>query len=104
MYPTGELDRLARHKAALCCRIAYRRLECAEAVAGVERPLRWLDRVVAFWRRVSPVAKVAALPLALLAQRMLFPRFKLLRSFSRWGPAFVGAFRMASALRAKTQQ
>ncbi len=99
MYPSRELDRLARHKAALCCRIAHRRLECAEAVAGVERPLRWLDRAIAFWQRVSPVAKVAAIPLALLAQRTLFRRMKIIPTLLRWAPLAFSAGRVFGAMR-----
>lgn len=99
MYPDGELTRLAAHKSALRWRIGARRMECAVAVAGVERPLAWLDRAVAFWRRISPVAKLAAIPVTLLLQRTLFPRPGIFTSLLRWTPAIFSAGRAFSALR-----
>jgi hypothetical protein len=103
MYPSGELNRLAAHKAALHLRIGVRRFECARAAAGVERPLAWLDRVVAFWRRISPIAKLAAIPLAVLLKRALLPRAGLFISLLRWTPAIFGAGRAFRALRRQTQ-
>ena len=95
MYPERELNRLAVHKAALRREIAANRVLCAAAAAGVARPLAWLDRVVAFWRRLSPLAALAAVPVGLLVQRTLFPRLKLLGPLLRWGPLLVGALRGA---------
>lgn len=96
MYSHDELIRLDRHKAALRRRIAGRRVQCAEAFAGAVRPLQWLDRVQALWRRISPLAKLAALPLALVTKRLLFPRAKLLGTLLRWGPVVLGAARTFS--------
>lgn len=91
MYSRDELIRLDRHKSALRHRIAGRRVQFAEGFAGVARPLVWLDRVQALWRRISPLAKLAALPVALVTKRVLFPRAKLLGTLLRWGPVVLGA-------------
>ena len=99
MYPQGELTRIAADKAALGRRIARRRVECSEALAGAVEPLGWLDRAVDLWRRISPVAKIAAVPLALVAKRLLFPRAKLLGSLLRWGPLALGVVRSFSRAR-----
>lgn len=99
MYPDGELTRLARHKAILRERISLRREEFAFAAAAAIRPLAWLDRVVALWRQIRPFAKVAAIPLALLAKKVFFPRFRIFTSLFRWGPAIFGAARLANAMR-----
>ncbi len=93
MYPDRELNQLAARKAALRREIALRRVQCTEAAAQVAQPLEWLDRVLAFWRRLSPLAQVAALPLGLLVQRIVFPRRKILRSLMRWGPLVFSAVR-----------
>ena len=103
MYPHGELNQLARHKAALQLRIGIRRFECSRAAARVERPLAWLDRVVAFWRKISPVAKLAAVPLAILLKRALLPRAGLLSMLFRWAPTIFSAGRAFGALRRQAQ-
>lgn len=99
MYPDGELKRLARHKEILRERISLRREECAIAAAAAARPLAWLDRVVALWRQIRPLARVAAIPLGLLAKRLFFPRLRLFTSLFRWAPAIFGAVKLASAMR-----
>lgn len=93
MYPQRELTRLAAYKTALRWGIALRRAQCAEAAARIAQPLDWLDRMLAFWRRLSPLAKFAAVPLGLLVQRTLFSRLKLLGSLVRWGPLVFGVVR-----------
>jgi hypothetical protein len=93
MYPQRELIRLAAQKASLQRDIAMRRVQCAEAAARVARPLEWLDRVAAFWRKFSPIIQISALPLGFLAKRAFFPRFKFLATLARWGPLAVGAIR-----------
>ena len=77
MYPTAELTELARRKAMLHARISGDRLRCVALADEVARPLDWLDRVIAQWCRIPPMAKVAALPLGLLLRRVVFPRKKL---------------------------
>jgi hypothetical protein len=93
MYPDRELIRLAAYKAALQRDIALRRVECQVLAVQVAQPLEWLDRAVAFWRRLSPFARFAAVPLGLLVKRTVFPRVRLLRSLLRWGPLIFGAAR-----------
>jgi hypothetical protein len=93
MYPERELTRLAANKASLQRDIALRRAQCAEAAARVARPLEWMDRALAFWRRISPLAQLAIVPLGILVKRRLFPRHRLLGSILRWGPLVAGAVR-----------
>jgi len=95
MYPERELTRLAAAKAALRRDIALRRAQCAQAAARVTQPLEWLDRVLAFWRRLPPLARFAALPLGMLVQRAVLPRLKLLRRLVRWSPLVFAIFRVA---------
>jgi hypothetical protein len=91
MYPDRELTRLAAYKAALRRGIALRRAQCAVAAARVAQPLEWLDRMLAFWRRLSPLVKFAALPLGFLLKRSLAPRTRVLGTLLRWGPPVLGA-------------
>jgi hypothetical protein len=91
MYPSRELIQLAAYKAVLRRDIAVHRNRCAQAAARVAQPLEWLDRTLVFWRRLSPLAKFAVVPLGLLIQRIAFPRLKILRSVLRWSPLVFGA-------------
>jgi hypothetical protein len=93
MYPQQELNRLADRKAALRRDIAFRRAQCAEAAARVARPLEWLDRMLAFWRRLSPFVPFAALPLGLLLKHSLARRTRVLGTLLRWGPPVLGVVR-----------
>lgn len=93
MYPNWELRRLAAHKVALRRGIALSRTRCVEAAARVAQPLEWLDRMLAFWRKLPPIARFAAVPLGLLATRTVFPRLKFIGSLARWGPLAFGAAR-----------
>ncbi len=74
MYPSGELARLARRKTALRQRIAATRLRCIVLAGEAARPVHWIDRAIAQWRRISPFAKLAALPLGLLFRRRILHR------------------------------
>lgn len=94
MYPNGELSELDAQKNALRRRIQLRRAECALAAQGAVRPLEWIDRAIAMWQKISPMAKLASVPLALLLKRTLFRRAKIFGSLLRWGPL---AFRMFRA-------
>ncbi|HEY5080030.1 MAG TPA: hypothetical protein VII43_09285 [Opitutaceae bacterium] len=97
MYPQAELRVLAARKAALRHLIQVRRIECAAAVATLSRPLEWIDRALAQWRKLSPVLKLAAVPLALLLKRKVAPRTRILGTLLRWGPLAYGAFRGLTA-------
>jgi hypothetical protein len=93
MYPAGELRQLAALKVGLQREIALERTRCTEAAMQVAQPLEWLDRLLALWGRLSPLAQFAVVPLALLARRMVFRRLKFLRSLAYWGPLIFGAGR-----------
>ena len=93
MYPKQELTQLAAYKAALQQQIAIRRTCCAEAAAQVTRPFELLDAMLALWRRLSPLAQLATVPLGFLATRKVFPRLKVLGTLLRWGPIVYEAVR-----------
>jgi hypothetical protein len=97
MYPAPELTRLAAHKAVLRRDIALRRAECVEAASRVMQPVEWLDRVLAVWRRLLPLALGAAVPLAILGCRGVARRLGTLRSILRWASLVLGAVRVISA-------
>ena len=93
MYPQRELKRLATHKVWQRRRIVVHRFDCVAAATRVARPFALLDRVMGFWRRLSPFAQLAALPLGVLVTRKFFPRLKTLGALLRWGPLVFGAVR-----------
>jgi hypothetical protein len=93
MYPDRELTRLAVYKTTLRWDIALRRAQCVEAAARVAQPLEWLDRMLAFWRRLSPLVPFAVLPLGFLLKRSLAPRTRVLGTLLRWGPPVLGVVR-----------
>lgn len=102
MYPQQELTRLAAYKVALRRDISFRRIQCVEAAARVARPFEWLDRMRAFWRRLSPLAQFAAVPLGFAVKRTLFPRARFLGPLLRWSPLVFGAARaIGSAVKAR---
>ena len=93
MYAQRELSRLALRKTLLARRIHARREVCARQITAVMRPLGWLDSVRARLARVSPVAKVAAVPLGLLLKKAFFPNASFLGSLIRWAPFAMSVFR-----------
>lgn len=97
MYAHRELIRLGVHKGILRRRIASRRTECVVAAAGLLRPVAWLDRAIALWRRVAPFAPFAAVPLGLLFKRAAAPRPSVLGAVLRWAPVVFGAVRRFAA-------
>ncbi|MEO6874488.1 MAG: hypothetical protein ABI222_06660 [Opitutaceae bacterium] len=103
MYPDAELARLELHKSTLRLRIAIRRLEISIAAKEVERPIAWLDRVLAFWRKISPLAKFAAVPAVLLARRVLLKRTGIFGTLLRWGPAIFSAGKVFGKMRSQNQ-
>lgn len=103
MYPAEELNRIAMHKVALRHRIAVRRAQCIENFSQASRPLEWLDRMLAYWRKLSPFARFAAVPLGFLVKRKIFPRTKMIGSLFRWGPILLAALRhFRSAAKARS--
>jgi hypothetical protein len=97
MYPERELTRLAIRKAALQRTIALHRAQCVAAASRAAQPLAWIDRIVAFWRRLPPLASFAAAPLGWFITRTVFPRLKILGPLVRWGPLVLAAVRSLSA-------
>ncbi|HTJ78908.1 MAG TPA: hypothetical protein VL357_07910 [Rariglobus sp.] len=93
MHAQHELNHLALRKRILRRRITVRREECAAQIAVVVRPLGWLDEARAKWNRVSPAAKIAALPLGFLLRQAFFPKARLLGSLLRWAPVAMTFFR-----------
>jgi len=75
MYPQRELVLLADRKALLRQSIAQRRVQCTVDASRIAKPLEWLDRALALWRRVPSLAKLVAFPVGLLViKRAIFPR------------------------------
>jgi hypothetical protein len=77
MYPDRELARLAVRKAELRGSITLHRLHCAQAAGRVTEPLVWLDRALALWRKFSPIAKLASVPIGVLLPAVLFSFLKM---------------------------
>jgi hypothetical protein len=69
MYPTAELNELARRKIVLRARVGASRLVCVTYAAEVARPIGLVDRVVTQWRRISPAMKLLALTLGFVLRR-----------------------------------
>lgn len=93
MYPRRELNDLAAAKILVRQRIAAHRVQCVEAAAVVTTPLAWIDRGVALWRRISPLVKIAAVPLAFLLKRKAAPRTSLVGSVLHWAPTVMNVVR-----------
>lgn len=86
MYPQRELIRLDAYKAALLRDIAINRAQCVSAAIRISQPLAWLDRLLAFWRQLTPLTLFAAVPLAFILRRTAFPHLKILGFLVRWSP------------------
>lgn len=113
MYPDEELDGLALRKSLICARITVRRQICVMAAERVAEPLRWADRALEQWKRISPMLKLAVVPLALMAKRRLFSRGGngggrggrtaagggMIAKLLRWAPMVTAGYRMFSAMR-----
>jgi hypothetical protein len=95
MYPGDELKRLALRKTALQTAIGSRRAQCLATAGDVLRPVKWVDRLLAVWDRISPLVKLSALPLGFILQRTSSRALAPLRSLTRWIP-------VVAALRALT--
>jgi hypothetical protein len=87
------LNRLAARKVGLRRRMAIRREEGLAAARCLAAPFELLDRVLVLWRKLPPLALLAAVPLGLLVRRSMSPRLRFLRLVLRWGPLVAGALR-----------
>lgn len=69
MYPHGDLSEVELRRAQLCNRIRLRRRLAELQMTRLTEPVRRLDHARETWRRIAPMATVAAVPVALLAGR-----------------------------------
>lgn len=102
MYPSTELDVLALRKMLLCSRIRVRRGQCADAAARIAQPLSWIDRAWTQWKSISPLVKLAAVPLGFALKKRFLPKTKkgdLLGKLMRWAPLAMGAWRFFEGMR-----
>lgn len=99
MYPAAELNALARRKAVLRARISLDRLRVVALSTEVAKPINWLDRAMVQWRKISPFAKFAALPLGLLLNRAVLPGKKtgLVGQALRFAPVILSAIKLFKA-------
>jgi hypothetical protein len=101
MYPSTELDTLALRKLLICSRIRVRRHQCAQAAARVAVPVAWIDRAWAQWKSISPLVKLAAVPLGFMMKKRFLPqagKIGFLGKLLRWAPLATGAWRMFSGM------
>jgi len=86
MYAERELTRLNAVKSVVRRRIARRRIEISAQMEHVARPVRWVDRAYAYWKKAGPLAQLAAAPLTAWLASKLFGRRKRAGSVMRWVP------------------
>src|SRR4051812_48178477 len=102
MYPSEELDQLARRKVILRGSIAVNRFRCVVSAKRVAAPLHWVDRGLDQWRKISPFLKFGALPLGFIFKKTVFPKSKMFGSLGtllKFAPAAFGAFRAFKSMR-----
>ncbi len=99
MYPRQELTLLAARKSELRRRISIRRSECSAAAERLARPIAWIDRAYATWRRASPLLRLAAVPIGLLMGRLRIRHLRAAGAALRWGPFVLSAVQALTALR-----
>jgi len=90
MYPQPDLSLLALRKHALMHRIRVRREECAGQMHEVMKPVVWIDGLYAKWQAISPIAKLAAVPVGLFVTRKFMPK---LGGLLGWAPVALNLFR-----------
>ncbi len=100
MYPATELNEIAARKDHLRRRIALRRIAIIVAAQRAARPLRVVDRLVAEWRRLSPLIKIAAVPLGAMLGRSLHRKRRTIGKLIRWGPMLANVWRGFASARA----
>ena len=96
MYPQADLDFLAQRKGALLASIRLRRLESSAQLGEVMQPVAWAESLYARWKAISPLVKVAAVPVGLLLKEKLFPQTGMLAGVLRWAPVALNLFRSRS--------
>jgi hypothetical protein len=86
MFAIGELNAMARRRAALRVRIGAQRSRCIEAAAIAAQPFAWLDEAMIQWRRFSPLLSLAALPWGLAMHRRVGSTAGRIGTLLRWAP------------------
>ncbi len=71
MYPHGDLSDVELRRAQLCNRIRLRRRLAELQMTRLAEPVRRFDHARETWRRIAPMAAVAAVPVALFAGRRM---------------------------------
>lgn len=105
MYPSEELNQLARRKVVLRGSIAVNRWRCVSSAHRLAQPLEWVDRGMDLWQRLSPLIKFGALPIGLLFKRSALPKSSVLGgigSLLKWAPTILSAFRAFKGMRSQT--
>ncbi|HQF38319.1 MAG TPA: hypothetical protein PK322_04300 [Opitutaceae bacterium] len=92
MHPQRELTRLAARKAALIVELDRHRAELSASVARLLEPLELIDRSLALWRRVAPLAGSAAAMRP--GDHVATARPTGLGAWLRWLPLVVSATRL----------
>jgi hypothetical protein len=90
---------LAVRKRELRRVIAERRHTCAGQLEHAVKPLVWLDEKRAQWRGVSPLVKVAVVPLGVWVARWFFPKSRVAGTLLKWAPLAWSLFKGARATR-----
>lgn len=93
MYPQANLDFLAQRKGVLLASIRLRRMECSAQLAEAMQPVAWAESLYARWKSISPLVKVAAVPVGLVLKERLFPKTGMLAGVLRWAPVALNLFR-----------
>ena len=93
MYPHAELTSLAASKSALRRRIQSRRSECAASAARLARPISWVDRAHARWRRLYPLLTLASVPIGILMGCLRIRPLRTIGAVLRWSPLVLGVVR-----------
>ena len=93
MSPQANLDSLAQRKGVLLASIRLRRLESSAQLGAVMEPVAWAESLYARWKAVSPLVKVAAMPVGALLKQKLFPQAGMLAGLMRWAPVALNLFR-----------
>jgi hypothetical protein len=91
MYPQPELNLLAYRKRLLVARIRARREECAAQVHTVLKPAFWLEEMRGRWKAISPLTRLAAVPVGVMLVRKIMPKVGFL---ARWAPLATNLFRV----------
>lgn len=95
MYPQADLALLDQRKQALLLSIRTNRVECAARLSEVMKPVQVAEGLYARWKAISPLVKVAAVPVGVMLKRKLFPEGGggLLSGVMRWAPMAFDIFR-----------